>query len=160
MKAVIVSDSHGRFGGLQEIIEREKPFDLLIHAGDIQGGTGCLEDWAECPVYAVRGNCDWSGELSQELLVPFGSHTIFLTHGHRYGVKSGIETLAMAAKEAGADIAVYGHSHIPSAEERYGVVTLNPGSVSEPRQKMRRPTYLILENRPGQKLYWEFRYME
>ena len=36
MKAVIVSDSHGRFGGIQDIIEKEAPFDLFLHAGDIQ----------------------------------------------------------------------------------------------------------------------------
>jgi hypothetical protein len=59
VKAVIVSDSHGRFGGIQDIIEREAPFDMFLHAGDIQGGVGRIEEWAGCPVYVVKGNCDW-----------------------------------------------------------------------------------------------------
>jgi len=160
VKAVIVSDSHGRFGGIQDIIEREAPFDVFLHAGDIQGGAGRIEEWAGCPVYVVKGNCDWSGDFPQETVVPFGSHTIFLTHGHRHAVKIEKETLARAAKEAGADIAVHGHSHIPAADERYGVIILCPGSVTEPRQPNRRPTYIVLESGAGSGLKWEIKYLE
>lgn len=160
MKAVIVSDSHGRFGGIQEIIEREAPFDVFLHAGDIQGGIGRIEEWAGCPVYAVKGNCDWSGDFPNEVMVPFGSHRIFLTHGHRHAVKVEKETIARAAKNLGADIAVHGHSHIPSADERYGVIILCPGSVSEPRQPNRRPTYIVLETASGGKVTWEIKYAE
>lgn len=159
MKAVVVSDSHGRFGGLQEIIEREAPFDLLLHAGDIQGGISNLEDWAGCPVYVVKGNCDWGGDFPQERMVEFGKERIFLTHGHRYGVKNGIEALAAAAEGAGAGVAIYGHTHIPKVEERYGVLVLCPGSVSEPRQQNRRATYAILEQTAGKGLCWEIKYL-
>ncbi len=160
MKAVIVSDSHGRFGGIQDIIEREAPFDVFLHAGDIQGGSGRIEDWAGCPVYVVKGNCDWSGDFPEDVMVPFGSHRILLTHGHRYGVKLGVEKLARAAKDLGADVAVHGHSHIPNVDERYGVRVLCPGSVSEPRQENRRPTYIVLESTPGKGLTWEVKYSD
>ena len=160
MKAVIVSDSHGRFGGIQDIIEREAPFDVFLHAGDIQGGAGRIEEWAGCPVYVVKGNCDWSGDFPQEVMVPFGSHRIFLTHGHWHAVKVEKETIARTAKNLGADIAVHGHSHIPSADERYGVIVLCPGSVSEPRQPNRRPTYIVLETAPGGRVTWEIKYAE
>jgi len=160
VKAVIVSDSHGRFGGIQDVIEKEAPFDVFLHAGDIQGGSGRIEEWAGCPVYVVKGNCDWSGDYPQEIMVPFGSHRIFLTHGHRYGVKTDHRTLAMAAKEQGADVAIHGHSHIPAVNEAYGVVVLCPGSISEPRQQNRRPTYLVLETVPGKGLVWEIKYAE
>lgn len=159
MKAVVVSDSHGRFGGLQEIIEREAPFDLLLHAGDIQGGISNLEDWAGCPVYVVKGNCDWGGDFPQERIVTFGRDRIFLTHGHRHGVKNGIETLAAAAEGAGAKVAIYGHTHIPKVEERYGVLVLCPGSVSEPRQENRRATYAVLERTAEKGLCWEIKYL-
>ena len=159
MKAVFVSDSHGRYGGLQEIIEREAPFDVLLHAGDIQGGIGNLEDWAGCPVYVVKGNCDWYGDYPQECIVPFGRDRIFLTHGHRYGVKLGRQELAAAADRLGAKIAVYGHTHIPLVEERYGGMTLGPGSVSEPRQENRRPTYGVLERTAEKGLFWEIKYL-
>lgn len=160
MKAVIVSDSHGRFGGIQDVIEKEAPFDVFLHAGDIQGGSGRIEEWAGCPVYVVKGNCDWNGDYPQEIMVPFGSHRVFLTHGHRYGVKTDHRTLAMAAKESGADVAIHGHSHIPAVNEAYGVIVLCPGSISEPRQQNRRPTYLVLETVQGKGLVWEIKYLE
>lgn len=160
MKAVVVSDSHGRFGEIQRIIERETPFEMFLHAGDVQGEIGCIEEWAGCPVYAVRGNCDWSGGYPQEQVVSFGSERIFLTHGHRYGVRAGIQEFALAAANAGATIGVFGHTHIPLSEERYGVLLFNPGSVTQPRQKDGRPTYLVLEKEPGQSLHWEFKYLE
>ena len=160
MKAVIVSDTHGRFGGIQQVIEAEKPFDLFLHAGDIQGGACRIEEWAEVPVYVAKGNCDYGEDYSEEQVVPFGSHKIFLTHGHRYGVKLGIETLAMAAKNQGADIAVYGHTHISLADERYGVTVLNPGSLSEPRGGLYRPTYIVLETEPLGGVKWEIKFLE
>ena len=84
---------------------------------------------------------------------------IFLTHGHRYGVKLGRQELAAAADRLGAKIAVYGHTHIPLVEERYGVITLCPGSVSEPRQENRRPTYGVLERTAEKGLFWEIKYL-
>lgn len=111
-------------------------------------------------MYVVRGNCDWSGDYPQERIVEFGGERIFLTHGHRYNVRAGVTELASAAAKAGAGIAVFGHTHIPLAEERYGVILLNPGSITEPRQEVRKPTYLVLEKEPGGKLQWEFKYTE
>ena len=160
MKAVIVSDSHGRFGAMQEIIEKESPFDMFLHAGDLQGSLSSLEDFAGVPVFAVRGNCDMFSSCEPEQVVAFGSHRIFLTHGHRYGVRLGVEELAGAAAARGCDIAVFGHTHIPQADERYGVTVLNPGSISEPRQKNARPTYMVLETVSGGGLKWEIKYFE
>lgn len=37
MKVLIVSDTHGKEGNLKEAMEREKPFDMLVHCGDVEG---------------------------------------------------------------------------------------------------------------------------
>ena len=56
---------------------------------------------------------------------------------------------AEAAKAAGADIAVYGHTHV--ADEVPGdVYVLNPGSVSRPRDEAR-PSFMIVDLEAGQK---------
>ena len=34
MKILIVSDTHRKDGNLYDVIEKEKPFDMLIHLGD------------------------------------------------------------------------------------------------------------------------------
>ena len=53
---------------------------------------------------------------------------IFYTHGHMYGVKYDLDTLADAASARGAEVALFGHTHIPHAETRGGVFLFNPGS--------------------------------
>ena len=41
MKILIVSDTHRRDENLKFVIEEEKPFDMLIHLGDVEGS----EQW-------------------------------------------------------------------------------------------------------------------
>ena len=45
-----------------------------------------------------------------------------------YGVKYDLDTLADAAAARGAEVALFGHTHIPVAEQRSGVFLFNPGS--------------------------------
>ena len=53
---------------------------------------------------------------------------IFMTHGHRYGVKYTLDSLANAAHFSGAALALFGHTH-RSEYRRMGDVTLfNPGA--------------------------------
>ena len=94
-------------------------------------------------LYDVRGNCDWStqADVPTERTVSLEGHRLLLTHGHLYGVKSGIGALATYAARLGADIVLFGHTHTPcdtviDAGEVVGGVTLtrpmhlfNPGSI-------------------------------
>ena len=61
-------------------------------------------------------------------LAAFDGVVVFYTHGHMYGVKYDLDTLADAAAARGANVALFGHTHIPVAEERGGVFLFNPGS--------------------------------
>ena len=47
---------------------------------------------------------------------------------HMYGVKYDLDTLADAAAARGAQVALFGHTHIPLAETRGRVFLFNPGS--------------------------------
>lgn len=95
---------------------------------------------------AVRGNCDPlpDGAYPEETLFVCAGHTILLCHGHRHHVKSGTGALLAAARRAGADIALFGHTHL--VHEEYdadsGIYLLNPGSIGEPRGG--NPTYGLL----------------
>ena len=55
---------------------------------------------------------------------------IFATHGHLSNVKreDDFRTLIYQAKEAGADIALFGHTHYQYLAEHDGITLLNPGS--------------------------------
>ena len=144
MKVLIVSDTHKSHRNLEKIIEREQPFQMLIHLGDVEGGEDYIEALADCRVHIVRGNNDFFSELpgEQEFFIE-GRH-IFVTHGHYYGVSMGEERLKAEARGRGADIVMYGHTHRPSLTVEDDLVTLNPGSVSYPRQDGRKPSYIVM----------------
>ena len=75
-------------------------------------------------------------------MVEVAGHRIFLTHGHLFNVRLDTGMLAEAARTTGADIVVYGHTHIALVE--HGDVTvLNPGSIARPRDEQRGSFMLV-----------------
>ena len=57
----------------------------------------------------------------------------------------GIEDIRKEAAGRGMDIVMFGHTHRPLLDSGKGVVVLNPGSVSYPRQEGHRPSYALME---------------
>ena len=128
MRILVVSDTHRKHDNLDIAIERVMP-DRIYHLGDGEGCEDYIEAVAECPLEIVRGNCDGCGsDYEDDMLVNIGGVSIFVTHGHRYGVKSGLDTLASAAAAKGAQVACFGHTHKPFCEYRDGVLLINPGT--------------------------------
>ena len=67
-------------------------------------------------------------------MVPLGPVRALLVHGHRYGVSAAqADWLVYAAREEGAQIAMFGHTHSPFYETVGGVTLLNPGSAGRGR---------------------------
>ena len=160
MKVLIVSDTHRRNGNLQEVIERTAPFDMLIHLGDAEGSEDlitawCMEQNQDCQVHMVLGNNDFFSCLDREKEIAIGPHRAFLTHGHMYGVSFELETIKEEARARKADIVMFGHTHKPHLEYcEDGLVVLNPGSLSYPRQDGRKPSYMLMElDRNGEAHY-------
>ncbi len=145
MRILIVSDTHGKLEYLKEAIRRSRPFELLVHAGDIEGDEERVSELAGCAAIMVRGNNDFFSFLSAEREFMIGDLKVFLTHGTAYHVSTGPEWLIEEASSRGADIAIFGHTHRPVIESIRGMTILNPGSLSYPRQEGRRPSYLIME---------------
>lgn len=149
MKVLIVSDTHGRDERLRGVIQKEAPFDMMIHLGDTEGSELRFREWIgneQCRICAVRGNNDFFSNTDKETEVMVGGRKAFLTHGHMYGVSLGTEALEDEARSRGAAIAMYGHTHKPHLEQcADGLVVLNPGSLSYPRQNGRKPSYMVME---------------
>lgn len=80
-------------------------------------------------IYCV-GKQRFFGGLPDELELEVEGRRLFACHGHRYGVKSGTERLAEAAKARGCDIALYGHTHVPDVHEEKGILMINPGCMT------------------------------
>lgn len=145
MRVLVLSDSHGRNRNMEIAIQKTSPIDLLIHLGDLEGSEGLLDGFAPCPVEMVAGNTDYFSRLPREKVLTIGNHHVFITHGNRYEVSCGYDVLRDAARRSGCDYAFFGHIHRPVLEESGGVTLLNPGSISQPRQDNKRPSYAIVD---------------
>ena len=129
MKLLIVSDSHREMTYLCEAVRRERP-DAVIHLGDLVSDADRLaEEFLGLPVLSVRGNCDILPR-AEELLRTFEGVTVFGVHGHRYGVKRDLLPAELAARQRGADVLLFGHTHRPYCECFQGLWILNPGACS------------------------------
>lgn len=145
MKILIVSDSHGRHIYLDRIVEKVAPIDLLLHLGDLEGGEEHIKQIAPCQVEMVSGNNDYFTTIEREKVIEIGKYRVFMTHGHRYHVYYELETIREAAAQRFADIVMFGHTHIPLLDQSSGITVINPGSISQPRQEGRKPSYIIME---------------
>lgn len=141
MKLLILSDSHREMNYMRMAVKRERP-DGIIHLGDhAADGKSLALEFPAIPVCLVKGNCDYyEMNLPEERTVRWEEVTVFLTHGHRHGVKNGLLRLQYAAMEKGAQVALFGHTHIPFCGKAGEVHLLNPGACGG-----RIPTYGIVE---------------
>ena len=163
MTVLILSDTHKNRDRLKKVLELHRNADAIIHLGDGYGDFAGF-DLGDTPLYRVRGNCDEEsdnfGTLFDECFVELGGVKIMMVHGHRHGVKFGFAKVASDAISRGADILLYGHTHIPrqvylAAGERAGarpaekpLWVFNPGSLGSPREGM--PSFGVLTIRDGQ----------
>lgn len=162
MKWLIASDIHGSkkyFTRLYEQIEKEKADDIfllgdLLYHGprnalpdeyDTMGVAAMLNSLKE-KITCVRGNCD--AEVDQMVLEfpitadyaerEYDGHRFIFTHGHLF------DSGKLPTFSAG-DVVVFGHIHVQVAENRGGVLYINPGSVSIPKNNSKHG-YILFEN--------------
>ena len=134
MKLLVLSDTHRSLGFAYDAIEKERP-DAVLHLGDHLTDAEDLSFACQEPdFYYVPGNCDYAPTVPQSLTLEFDGVRIFMTHGHIYGVKRDLAALAGAAKDAGAQLALFGHTHEADFLRMGDVTLFNPGSAGMGRQ--------------------------
>ena len=128
MKLLVLSDTHRSLGFACDAIEKERP-DAVLHLGDHLTDAEDLSFACQEPdFYYVPGNCDYAPTVPQSLTLEFDGVRIFMTHGHIYGVKRDLTALTGAAKDAGAQLALFGHTHRALLEQQDGLWLMNPGA--------------------------------
>lgn len=162
MKWFIASDIHGSAKYCRKILQcfdAEKA-DRMLLLGDIlyHGPRNDLpEEYAPKSVIAmlnerkntilcVRGNCDTEVDqmvldfpiLADYAVIDTGERLIYATHGHKFNKNS------LPPLSAG-DILLYGHTHVPEDTKTDGILCLNPGSASIPKENSRHG-YMIFED--------------
>lgn len=158
MKFLIASDIHGSELYCKKLIEAYKAenADRLVLLGDIlyHGPRNDLpEGYApkkvieilnamKNEILCVRGNCDTEVDqmvlefpvLNEQVFLSIDGTDMLAVHGHKAfpPVKSGTVILS-------------GHTHVPKNEEKDGILYINPGSVSIPKENSAHG-YVIFEH--------------
>ena len=150
MKIGIISDSHGDNNAVEKAVKLMAGVDAIIHLGDYAKDGKYIRKLHPGQLYVVSGNCDFftDADTPSELVLEMEGKKVFVTHGHKYRVKDGLNTLYYRVLELDADIVLFGHTHSSQIVKVEGMVFLNPGSVSRPRNT-KRPTYGIIEISKG-----------
>lgn len=131
MRIGIISDTHGDTRALQEGLRVLGPIDALVHLGD-HGDDIFRASGLPKEVHTLRGNTDGGLALPEEVQVQWMGYKALLTHGHRYGVKTGLQKLYYRGLEVGARFVLFGHTHQSCFQDEGDVVLVNPGSPSRP----------------------------
>lgn len=139
MNILIVSDNHGLTEELNQIKKRHS-VDYMIHCGDSEFN---MDDPLLDGFIKVAGNCDLDSRFKNEETLQIADKKIFVTHGHLYGVKTNLLSLAYRAQEEGAQITCYGHTHVAHAEKVNRQILINPGSVRNSKGRLTE-SYVIL----------------
>lgn len=129
MKVLVLSDTHGK-SDLTMLARLADTADLAIHLGDGFSDAETLSILTETPIIQVTGNVDFPLVVIPEKMITLGGRPTLLTHGHLDGVKTGFAALVKKAKEQGATLALFGHTHRPEHLNLDGVTLFNPGSAS------------------------------
>ena len=130
MRVLVVSDVHGDMRGLCEAIESQPTARMVLFLGDgIRQAEDAADRYPDRDFYMVPGNCDFGSDAIPIRQETFGGKRFYFTHGHRHDVKYTLYRLEMAAREAEADIVLYGHTHAQHEEYVDGLYFFNPGSL-------------------------------
>ena len=132
MKILVLSDSHSSRSFMRYCIESVKP-EQVIHLGDhYEDATVMAQEYPYIRFHQVPGNCDryrMEQDAPDILCYCIGGVKLFMTHGHRHGVKTDIGFLIADARQRGAQGVLFGHTHSAlcfQAED--GMWVLNPGA--------------------------------
>ncbi len=153
MKLLIASDIHGDAVCCEKMLSAAEKYnaDRIVLLGDLlyHGPRNDLpENYAPKKVIellnsvkekllCVRGNCDTEVDgmvldfpiMSDISFVYDGQNSlgIYLSHGHKYSPES-LPPMPLGS------LFLYGHTHVYKYENKGGIHTFNPGSVSLPKQ--------------------------
>lgn len=143
MKMMLISDNHGRWKQIYNIIKTVRPnVDYVFHLGD-------SEIQKDDPIWqfvdgAVEGNMDHPFQFPMEQVIETKEGKVLLVHGHQQSVNRSHDAVLRLAKERGAKFAFHGHTHRLYSELKDGVLLVNPGSLNNPRGIYPQTTYAIV----------------
>ena len=134
MTILVTGDSHGDSESISDLLCIYKnQVDAAVHLGNTPHDLLQFKDeYPHLVFHAIIGNWDSNTDGAHEdLLLKINGKRVALTHGDRYGVKSGTDRIVEYAQRKNADVCLYGHTHIETKFEIGGILFLNPGRSSK-----------------------------
>ena len=133
MRILVISDSHGDSYAVRQAIAEQPSAKILFFLGDGEYDLRFLDDAPSAGlfVHKVKGNCDYGSALPAYVVDEVNGVRIYASHGCQEQVKYGRGLLAERARDSGASIALYGHTHVPDTTYCDGLWLVNPGSIRE-----------------------------
>lgn len=160
MKLLVVSDIHGSLyytKKIYEIINEENP-DKIVLLGDLyyhgprnsltkeynpQGVSEILNSMKD-KIICIRGNCDAQVDemisefdFKENVRMNINGKRFFYTHGHKHNIDNLPEDI---------DVIVYGHFHTGFIKEKNGIICVNSGSISLPKNDTKNSYLVITDN--------------
>jgi putative phosphoesterase len=139
VRVTVLADTHAprRWRGCPpQVAEHLRHTDLILHAGDVCTAP-VLDELAQyAPVVAVLGNNDgpdvaaWGAAETAEL--DLDGLSVAMVHDS--GPATG-RLVRMRRRFPGADLVVFGHSHIPLDQSAGDLRIFNPGSPTDRRRQ-------------------------
>lgn len=146
MKVGVISDTHRNLTYISKLQDVFNDVDLIIHLGDNVTDAEEIRGYFSCPVINVKGNCDFTNKVPDEILQDIEGKKVLITHGHKYNVKWGIDKLRYRAMELDANIVLFGHTHCCMNQCIDDIWYINPGSPSIPRDSFKSVAIITIEN--------------
>lgn len=155
MKILVFSDSHGSEQYMTDAISENDDADALVFLGDGERdfeavlaacGIAPYGPKTSVKVWQVCGNCDRFSSEPVTVTADFDGVKTLITHGHDQNVKFGYSRLFLEAQKKECLAAFFGHTHLQRAEEKDGILLLNPGSI-------RSGKYAVVTARNGKMTY-------
>lgn len=160
MKYLVVSDIHGSLfyaNKILELINNEK-VDKVILLGDLYyhgprnplpieynpKEVSNLLNSIKDKIICIKGNCDAEVdemisefEFKQYVLLNINNMKFMFTHGHKYNIENKVDNV---------DVLIYGHFHTGFIKKEDGVIYVNAGSITLPKNGTKNSYLVIDEN--------------
>lgn len=161
MKYLVISDIHGSkyyANKINEIYQKENP-DKIILLGDLyyhgprksltkeynpMEVAKILNNLKE-KILCVKGNCDAEVDemisdfkFNDNIYMNNKGLKFLFTHGHKYNINNIPDNV---------DVLIYGHLHTGFIKEKDGVIYVNSGSISLPKNDTKNSYLIIDENK-------------
>lgn len=124
-----MSDTHQNVRLARDGLQLISPVDFFVHLGDYVEDARVLSRATGIPCRFVTGNGDVAQRGPRELFLTAGGKRIWAIHGDQFDERGQIdeELLVIEAQRVGAEVVLFGHSHVHMWRVAEGIHLLNPG---------------------------------